>query len=64
MSHPAGDLYKGALNTRGLGKVRYVVERTPSLLHHFKCLAVHWEGRLHLPDVLDSLASSPSAGDA
>ncbi|MFK4119890.1 transposase [Streptomyces longwoodensis] len=39
---------KGAPNIKDLGKLRYVVERTFSLLHHFKRLAVRWERRLDL----------------
>jgi len=47
---------KGAPNIKGLGKLRYVVEQTFSLLHHFKRLAVRWERRLDLHDALVSLA--------
>jgi hypothetical protein len=47
---------KGAPNIEGLGKLRYVVEGTFSLLHHFKRLAVRWERRLDLHDALVSLA--------
>ncbi len=47
---------KGAPNVKGLGKLRYVVEQTFSLLHHFKRLAVRWERRLDLHDALVSLA--------
>ncbi|GAA1918904.1 transposase [Streptantibioticus ferralitis] len=47
---------KGAPSIKGLGKLRYVVEQTFSLLHHFKCLAVGWERRLDLHDALVSLA--------
>lgn len=39
---------KGAPNIKGLGKLRYVVEQTFSLLHQFKRLAVRWERRLEL----------------
>lgn len=49
---------KGAPNIQGLGKFRYVVEQTFSLLHHFKRLAVRWERRLGLHDALVSLACS------
>ncbi|WP_324197201.1 IS5 family transposase [Streptomyces sp. NRRL B-1677] len=47
---------KGAPNIEGLGKLRYVVEQTFSLLHQFKRLAVRWERRLELHDALVSLA--------
>ncbi|MFG2123939.1 transposase [Streptomyces sp. NPDC048710] len=47
---------KGAPNIKDLGKLRYVVEQTFSLLHHFKRLAVRWERRLDLHDALVSLA--------
>lgn len=47
---------KGAPNIKGLGKLRYVVEQTFSLLHHFKRLAARWERRLDLHDALVSLA--------
>ncbi|CAL9571020.1 hypothetical protein SUDANB43_04806 [Streptomyces sp. enrichment culture] len=47
---------KGAPNIKGLGKLRYVVEQTFSLLHHFKRLAGRWERRLDLHDALVSLA--------
>ncbi|MFI7246517.1 IS5 family transposase [Streptomyces qinglanensis] len=49
---------EGAPNIKDLGKLRYVVEQTFSLLHHFKCLAVHWERRLDLHDAFVSLACS------
>ncbi|GJF22685.1 hypothetical protein SHO565_32490 [Streptomyces sp. HO565] len=38
---------KGAPNIKDLGKLRHVVERTFSLPHHFKRLAVRWERRLN-----------------
>ncbi|WP_170198244.1 hypothetical protein [Streptomyces chryseus] len=47
---------KGAPNIKGLGKLRYVVEQTFSLVHHFKRLAVRWERRLDLHDALIALA--------
>ncbi|MFC9114543.1 MULTISPECIES: hypothetical protein [Streptomyces] len=47
---------KGAPNIKGLGKLRYVVQQTFSLLHRFKRLAVRWERRLVLRDALASLA--------
>jgi IS5 family transposase len=47
---------KGSPDIKGLGKLRYVVEQTFSLLHHFKRLAVRWERRLGLHDALVSLA--------
>ncbi|WP_327706094.1 transposase [Streptomyces decoyicus] len=46
---------KGAPNIKGLGKLRYVVEQTFALLHHFKRLAAHWERRTELRDALASL---------
>jgi IS5 family transposase len=47
---------KGAPDIKDLGKLRYVVEQTFSLLHHFKRLAVRWERRLDLHDALISMA--------
>ncbi|MEV7111119.1 transposase [Streptomyces anulatus] len=32
--------HKGSANIKGLGKLRYVVEQTFALLHHFKRLAI------------------------
>ncbi|MFF4732244.1 transposase [Streptomyces mirabilis] len=49
---------KGAPNIKVLGKLRYVVEQTFSLLRHFKRLAVRWERRLDLHNALVSLACS------
>ncbi|WP_398906579.1 IS5 family transposase [Streptomyces sp. 840.1] len=49
---------KGAPNIKGIGKLRYVVEQTFALLHHFKRLAVRWERRTELHDALVSLACS------
>ena len=49
---------KGAPNIKGLGKLRYVVERTFALLHEFKRLAVRWERRLELHDTFVSLGCS------
>ncbi|MFD7064791.1 IS5 family transposase [Streptomyces sp. NPDC059906] len=49
---------KGAPNIKGLGKLRYVVERTFALLHQFKRLAVRWERRPELHDAFLKLASS------
>ncbi|MFD7291544.1 transposase [Streptomyces sp. NPDC059863] len=49
---------KGAPNIKGLGKHRYVVEQTFSLLHQFKRLAVRWERRLELHQAFASLACS------
>ncbi|WP_371775629.1 hypothetical protein [Streptomyces sp. NBC_01438] len=40
------------------GKLRYVVEQTFALLHHFKRLAVRWECRTELHDAFVSLACS------
>jgi hypothetical protein len=47
---------KGSPNIEGLGKLRYVVEQTFTLLHQFKRLAIRWEGRLDLHDAVVSLA--------
>ncbi|GAA2987280.1 IS5 family transposase [Streptomyces sp. SM10] len=47
---------KGSPNIKGLGKLRYVVEQTIALLHHFKRLAVRWERRTELHDAFVSLA--------
>lgn len=49
---------KGSPNIKGLGKLRYVVEQTFALLHHFKRLAVRWERRAELHDAFVSLACS------
>ncbi|WP_030422458.1 IS5/IS1182 family transposase [Streptomyces sp. NRRL F-5065] len=49
---------KGCPNIKGMGKLRYVVERTFALLHHFKRLAVRWERRTELHDAFVSLACS------
>ncbi|MCX4400190.1 IS5 family transposase (plasmid) [Streptomyces sp. NBC_00053] len=49
---------KGSPNIKGIGKLRYVVEQTFALLHHFKRLAVRWERRTELHDALVSLACS------
>ncbi|GGS94374.1 hypothetical protein GCM10010206_66330 [Streptomyces cinerochromogenes] len=46
----------GLPNIKALGKLRYVVEQTFSLLHQFKRLAVRWERRLDLHDALVSCA--------
>lgn len=49
---------KGSPNIKGMGKLRYVVEQTFALLHHFKRLAVRWERRTDLHDAFVSLACS------
>ncbi|MCF2128185.1 transposase [Strepomyces sp. STD 3.1] len=49
---------KGALNIKGLGKLRYVAEQTFALLNQFKRLAVRWERRLELHDAFVSLGCS------
>jgi hypothetical protein len=41
-----------------MGKLRYVVEQTFALLHHFKRLTVRWERRTELHDAFVSLACS------
>ncbi len=47
-----------AANIKGMGKLRYVVEQTFVLLHHFKRLAVRWERRTELHDTFVSLTCS------
>lgn len=47
---------RGALNIKGMGKLRSVVEQTFALLHHVKRLAVRWERRTELHDAFVSLA--------
>ncbi|KUJ65563.1 transposase [Streptomyces albus subsp. albus] len=47
---------KGAPNTKGLGKLRYVVEQSFALLHQFKRLAVRSERRRQLHDAFLPLA--------
>ncbi|MEV4048464.1 IS5 family transposase [Streptomyces sp. NPDC049744] len=49
---------KGPPNTKGLGKLRHVVEQTFALPHQFKRLAVRWERRTELHDAFVSLACS------
>ncbi|MEU1798483.1 IS5 family transposase [Streptomyces californicus] len=49
---------KGCPNIKGMGKLRYVVEQTFALLHHFKRLAVRWKRRTELHDAFVSLACS------
>ncbi|WP_369229492.1 transposase [Streptomyces sp. R21] len=49
---------KGAPNVKGIGKLRYVVEQTFALLHHFTRLAVRWERRAEPHDAFVSLARS------
>ncbi|UPT39958.1 MULTISPECIES: IS5 family transposase [Streptomyces] len=49
---------KGSPNVKGIGKLRYVVERTFALFHQFKRLAVRWERRTELHDAFVSLACS------
>ncbi|MCD9904397.1 IS5 family transposase [Streptomyces sp. MT29] len=49
---------KGSPNIKGIGKLRYVVEQTFALLHHFKRLAVRWERRTELHDAFISVACS------
>ncbi|WP_443062583.1 hypothetical protein [Streptomyces sp. NBC_00390] len=46
------------LYIEGMGKLRYVVEQTFALLHHFKRLAIRWERRTELHDAFISLACS------
>ncbi|MFF7876050.1 transposase [Streptomyces californicus] len=49
---------KGSPNIKGIGKLRYVVEQTFALLHHFKRLTVRWKHRTELHDAFTSLACS------
>ncbi|MEV7861330.1 transposase [Streptomyces hirsutus] len=49
---------KGSPNIQGLGKLRYVVEQTFALLHHFKRLAVRRERHTGLHDAFVFLACS------
>lgn len=49
---------RGSPDIKGIGKLRYVVEQTFALLHHFKRLAVGWERRPELHDAFVSLACS------
>ncbi|MEU8591594.1 IS5 family transposase [Streptomyces sp. NPDC048664] len=49
---------KGSPNIKGIGNLRYVVEQTFALLHHFKRLAFRWERRTELHDAFVSLACS------
>ncbi|MFD9586637.1 hypothetical protein ACFWBM_18340 [Streptomyces sp. NPDC059980] len=49
---------KGSPNIKGLGKIRYVVEQTFTLLHQFKHHTVQWERRLQLHHLCRSLACS------
>lgn len=46
---------RGVPNIEGSGTLRYVVEQTFALLHHFKRLAVRWERRTELHDAFISL---------
>jgi hypothetical protein len=43
---------------RRQGKLRYVVEQSLALLHHFKRLGVRWERRTELHDAFVSLVYS------
>lgn len=60
LSLTAADLANSLLipNIKGLGKLCYVVEKTFTLLHQFKRLAVRWERRLELHDAFVSLGCS------
>jgi transposase len=44
--------YKERADIHGLGKLRYIVEQTFSLLYNFKHLATRWERRLEFDDAL------------
>ncbi|MEV4876068.1 hypothetical protein [Streptomyces cyaneofuscatus] len=43
---------------KDIGRLRYIVEQTFALLHHFKRLAMRWERRTELHDAFVSLACS------
>ncbi|RPK55633.1 Transposase DDE domain protein [Streptomyces sp. ADI96-02] len=49
---------KGSPDIKSIGKLRYVVEQTFALLHHFKRLAVRRERRTELHDAFVSLVCS------
>lgn len=55
---PARHLPQRRPNIQGMGRLRYVVEQTFALLHHFKRLAVRWERRTELHVAFVSLACS------
>lgn len=50
--------HTGAPGTRGMGKLRHLVEQAFALLHQFKWLAGRWEHRTELHDAFASLARS------
>lgn len=54
---------KGAPNTKGLGKLRYVVDQTFALFHRSTRLAVRWERRTELHDTSSLWPVASSAGD-
>ena len=47
---------RGTKGIIGLGKIRWVVERTISWLHQYKRLAIRWEHHTELHNALISLA--------
>lgn len=47
---------RGTIGILGLGKIRWVVERTIAWLHQFKRLAIRWEHHTDLHNALISLA--------
>lgn len=47
--------YRNTTGIKGLGKLRYVVEQTLSLLHQFRRLAIRWERRLDIHQSLVTL---------
>lgn len=49
---------RGAPDGRGLGKKRWVVERTLSWLHQFRRLRVRWERRSDIHQALLTLAAA------
>lgn len=55
---------KGSPNIKNIGKLRYVVEQTFALLHHFKRLAVRCERRTELTTPSSPSPAASSATDA
>jgi transposase len=49
---------RGTPHGSGLGRVRWVVEQTLTLLHHFRRLRIRWEIRDDIHDAFLSLACS------
>jgi len=49
---------RGEADTRGLGKIRWVVERTLSWLHQFRRLRTRWERRTDIHQAFLTLAAA------